>query len=143
MEKQEPENTKKSLSSSNYVYPTFNELSKSSAIHGATMGNLSGIREGSILYRTSDGTPVLCSTQLVTFSRDIIRIYNVEIITEQSKVPSRVVNHYRLNLTHEFPLFGEVKKVSTIYNTAEENRGYLVVLFTDYKVLSLPSLVDY
>jgi len=98
------------------------------------MGNLSGTRETSFLYRTSNGTSVHFFTQLITYSRDNIKIYNVESHYEQTNVPTRPDISYKLNLTHEFPLFGEVKKVSMIYNHEDGNKGYLVVLFNENKV---------
>ena len=135
MEKQQDsDNIKKSSSSANYFHPTFSELSKSNAIHGALMGNLLGFREGSFLYRTSNGVPVHVLTQLITYSRDNIRIYNVETFYEQTKSPTRANIDYKLNLTHEVPLFGEIKNVGMIYNREDGNKGYLVILFSENKV---------
>jgi len=137
MDKQDTETTKKSSSTSNLIYPTFSELSRSTAIHGAVMGNLSGFREGAFLYQKEDGSPVHIFTQLVTYSRDLIRVYNVEVHSEATKNPSRKVNDYRLNQTHELPLFGEVRELGIIYHAEKGNRGYLVVLFKDNKVATL------
>ena len=94
MDKPDTETTKKSSSTSNLIYPTFSELSRSTAIHGTAIRNLSDFREGSFLYQKEDGSLVHIFTQLVTYPRDLIRIYNVEVHNEATKFPSRKVNNY-------------------------------------------------
>ncbi len=136
MDKQDTETTKKPSSTSNLIYPTFSELSRSTAIHGAVMGNLSGFREGAFLYHKEDGSPVHIYTQLVTYSRDLIRIYNVEIHNENTKNSTRKINDYRLSQTHELPLFGEVREIGIIHHPDRANKGFLVVLFKDNKVMT-------
>lgn len=142
MDKQDSENVKKPANpvSNLSLPPTYSELLKSSAIHGALMGNLTGIREGSVLYRANDDSVVCMMTQLVTYARDVIRIYNIEMQIESHKASSKGLSEFRLSLTHEVPLFGNIKKMNMIHNKEEGDRGYLVVLYEDHKVYELKGI---
>ena len=134
MDKPEQETTKKVSSQASVILPTFCELFKSTAIHGALMGNLLNIREDLLSYKSEDDSLVQIVTQLITYSRDTIKVYNIEQKSDSSKTPGKKANSLRVSLTHEIPLFGEIQKVGIIYHPEDGNKGYLVVLFSDHKV---------
>ena len=133
MDKPEQESIKKT-SQASVILPTFCELFKSTAIHGALMGNLLNIREDLLSYKSEDDSLVQIVTQLITYSRDTIKVYNIEQRNDSSKTSGKKASSLKFSLTHEIPLFGDIQKVGIIYHPEDGNKGYLVVLFSDHKV---------
>jgi hypothetical protein len=135
MEKSEIEKQpKEKPSTSNVVLPACGEVFKTSAIHGAVMGNVSGYKEGVILYSNEHGHNIYILTQLITYSRNILRIYNVEMATIPQKNMERKTEGISLVLINEFSLFGEIKGVNLISNPLDTDKKLILVYLNNHRV---------
>lgn len=135
MDKPELEKTK--AQASNVMLPAYGEIFKSTAIHGAVIGNISGFKENAPLYIDDQGQTVTILNQLVTYSRNSLRLYNIEATIKGTKTSERKINKIKLNFLNEYPLFGEIKKVNLIENPAEPEKKLLVVTLDEHKVYTL------
>lgn len=135
MDKAESEKQpKERASASNVVLPACGELFKTTAIHGAVMGNVSGFKEGVPLYSNENGHNVYILTQLVAYSRDVLRIYNVEMTLISQKNMEKKTDSVSLVLINEFPLFGEIKSVNLISNPLESDKKLILVYLNGNRV---------
>jgi hypothetical protein len=144
MDKIEPEKQQKEKAiASNPVLPACGEFFKPTAIHGAVMGNISGFQEGNLYYKNEHGQNVYILTQLLTYSRSVLRIYNVEMTLTTQKTSEKKTQDISLVLTHEFPLFGEIKAVNLIANPFEGDKKLIIVYLNNHRVCFIICYINF
>jgi hypothetical protein len=132
-----PETEKPKPQAPTVMLPAYGEIFKSTAIHGAVMGNIGGFRENHPLYIDDQGQQVVILNQMVTYSRNSLRLYNIEASIKGTKINDKKINKIKLNFLNEYPLFGEIKKVNLIEDPREPEKKLLVVTLDEHKVYTL------